>query len=184
MNRRQVRGWLAALTLAPAVVLSACSDSPESTRVVPEGWQDEQVGALRLAVPPGWEPLPAADQTGAWDDAWLLVEDGEAVGRLSVGFDVLTREPRAGLVVQTLVQSMPMSLVDFEEVERLPDPFDLDADFARVRYTYAGADDSTYHGVVWAVGREGEQPAAVQLTGRDIDDLVEKVEAGLELVPE
>lgn len=175
---RYVRAALAVAVVGLLSTTAACA--PDDARVVPPGWQDERVGALRIAIPPGWERDP--DPGEYWVNTWQLVEDGEVVADVGVEFDVLSNGPKAGLVVAHLLQTMPR--VDgYEVVERSPDPLDVDADFARARYVYDGLDGTQMQGVLWALGEGREQPAAVQLTGDVDDELIEQIEASLSFDP-
>lgn len=166
------------VTVVGMLSLAACSAGDE--RVVPSGWQDEQVGALRLAVPPGWER--DEDPGEYWADAWLRVEGGEVVGKIAVEYDVLSSGPKAGLVVAHMLRTMPPA-DGYEVVERSPDPIDVDADFARARYVYDGEDGTQKTGVLWAIGEGREQPAAIQLSGDLDEETIEQIEASLAFDP-
>ena len=155
--------------------LAACSGGDDD-RVVPQGWQDEQVGALHLAVPPGWERAESGGEY--WTDAWQVVEGDTVVTSIAVEYDILSNGPEAGLVVAHLLETMP-AMAGYEVVERTPDPIDLDADFARARYVYETTDGATAQGVLWALGAGREQPAAIQLTGEVDDETIEQIEASL-----
>lgn len=169
-----------AVTLSAVLSLAACSGGDDD-RVVPQGWQDETVGALRLAVPPGWERVEGTGEY--WTDAWQLVEGDSVQGKIAVEYDVLSNGPKAGLVVAHLLETMPQ-MEGYEVVERTPDPIDVDADYARARYVYEAVDGGTRQGVLWALGEGREQPAAIQLTGDLDDELVEQIEASLTYDPQ
>lgn len=171
---------VAAAVLIGALTLGACSS--QGARTVPEGWQDERVGALRLAVPPGWERVEDV-QGDYWTDAWQLVEGGDVVAQLAVEYDVLSNGPKAGLVIEHLLMTMPQ-MPGYEVVERSPDPIDVDADLAHARYVYDGADGTQLRGALWAIGEGREQPAAVQLTGAVDDELIDQVGESLTFEPQ